>query len=299
MPLLRVDNKAIMPAPRAGYRASTRPAGVVLWTLLHPTRQGLVGLLLAAGPALLAWNSLVVITLAEIITTLFDPTVGVFLYGITLLVLMVQAVLLWEQPIHGLFLALTFAPLIRILSVSLPLAKFPLIYWYLITSIPLFAAAFVIVKVLGFSPASLGINRKRLLLQIPIAATGLVLGFTEYQILQSQPLSAGLTLQQFWGPALILLVCTGFAEELFFRGVLQKAAIEALGGAGLLYVAILFAVLHIGYNSILDLIFVFAVGLLFGLLVKKTGSIVGVTFAHGLTNILLFLVMPFLWATGH
>jgi uncharacterized protein len=299
MPLLRVDNKAIMPARGAGYRASTRPAGVVLWTLLHPTRQGLVGLLLAAGPALLAWNSLVVITLAEIITTLFDPTAGVFLYGITLLVLMVQAVLLWEQPIHGLFLALTFAPLIRILSVSLPLAKFPLIYWYLITSIPLFAAAFVIVKVLGFSPASLGINRKRLLLQIPIAATGLVLGFTEYQILQSQPLSAGLTLQQFWGPALILLVCTGFAEELFFRGVLQKAAIEALGGAGLLYVAILFAVLHIGYNSILDLIFVFAVGLLFGLLVKKTGSIVGVTFAHGLTNILLFLVMPFLWATGH
>jgi len=299
MSLLSVDNRITLQTPHAGYRESARPVDVVLRKLLHPTRQALVSLFPAAEPALLAWTSLVVITLAEIITTLFDPTAGVLLYGIILLVLMVQAALTWEKPIHGLFLALTFAPLIRILSVSMPLAKFPLIYWYLITSIPLFAAAFVIVKVLGFSWASLGLNRRRLLLQIPIAAVGLVLGFTEYAILRPQPLSAGLTIQQFWGPALILLVCTGFAEELFFRGVLQKAAMEALGGPGLLYVALLFAVLHIGYKSILDLVFVFAVGYLFGWFVKKTGSIVGVTFAHGLTNILLFLVMPFLWATGH
>jgi LysM repeat protein len=39
---------------------------------------------------------------------------------------------------------------------------------------------------------------------------------------------------------------------------------------------------------------VFVVGLLFGWLVARTRSLLGVTLAHGVTNITLYLVMPFL-----
>ena len=60
------------------------------------------------------------------------------------------------------------------------------------------------------------------------------------------------------------------------------------------YVSILFAVLHIGYNSLADILFVFIVGFAFGLIVLRTGSLLGVTIAHGLTNTVLFLVVPFL-----
>ena len=35
------------------------------------------------------------------------------------------------------------------------------------------------------------------------------------------------------------------------------------------------------------------VALLFGFFVARTGSILGVTLSHGLTNIMLFLVIPF------
>ena len=58
--------------------------------------------------------------------------------------------------------------------------------------------------------------------------------------------------------------------------------------------AAFFAVMHIGYASILDVLFVFAVGLLFAWFVDRTNSIFGVTIAHGLTNIGLFLVWPLL-----
>jgi membrane protease YdiL (CAAX protease family) len=36
------------------------------------------------------------------------------------------------------------------------------------------------------------------------------------------------------------------------------------------------------------------VGLFFGWVVQRTRSLLGVTLSHGLTNIVLFLVMPYL-----
>jgi hypothetical protein len=92
--------------------------------------------------------------------------------------------------------------------------------------------------------------------------------------------------------ALSLAIFTGFMEEIIFRGLLQSMAGLALGRWGLLYVALLFGALHIGYLSVADVVFVTAVGVAFGLVVRWSGSILGVTLAHGLTNITLFLVMP-------
>ncbi|MGC8787064.1 MAG: CPBP family intramembrane glutamic endopeptidase, partial [Anaerolineae bacterium] len=119
-------------------------------------------------------------------------------------------------------------------------------------------------------------------------------GYMEYQILHPKPLARAFTWEQLWLPALILMFSTGFSEELIFRGVMQRAA-EALDRFSILYVSAVFAVLHVGYKSLLDVLFVFGVALFFGYVVKKTGNILGVSLAHGLTNIVLFLVAPFLW----
>jgi len=101
------------------------------------------------------------------------------------------------------------------------------------------------------------------------------------------------SLEQVWLPALILLVFTGFLEEYIFRGLMQRAAGAVMARFGLIYVSLLFAVLHIGYRSLADFAFVFCVGLGFSLVAQRTRSIWGVTLAHGLTNITLFLIYPF------
>ncbi|MFC2034405.1 lysostaphin resistance A-like protein [Chloroflexota bacterium] len=93
-------------------------------------------------------------------------------------------------------------------------------------------------------------------------------------------------------PALIFLVVVGFVEELIFRGVLQYAAIDLFGRWGIVYVSLLFAILHMGFLSWIDLIYVFIVALFFGWVVEKTGSLLGVVLAHGITNIMLYLVAP-------
>lgn len=82
-----------------------------------------------------------------------------------------------------------------------------------------------------------------------------------------------------------------------FRGILQFGANHYSGRGGILYIAFIFAVFHLGYKSTLDFFFVFLVSLLFSFGVQKTGSIMGVTIAHGLTNIFLYLMFPFLILT--
>ena len=98
-------------------------------------------------------------------------------------------------------------------------------------------------------------------------------------------------------PALILLVGTGVVEELIFRGILQYTADEVYGSwRGIVFVSVLFAVLHIGHLSVLDVVFVFFVALYFGAAVRWTRSLIGVSIAHGLTNIMLFIVLPLVMA---
>jgi hypothetical protein len=63
-------------------------------------------------------------------------------------------------------------------------------------------------------------------------------------------------------------------------------------------VSAIFSILHLG-NSWHDCLFAAVVGVMYALVVKKTGSIYGVSISHGLINIVLFLVMPYLALSRH
>lgn len=247
----------------------------------------------ALPPLTVLLGYLVAISVAELLTTFTNARAGLMLHGMILAMLILHAALTWDRPIHTVLVTLIFAPLIRMVSLSLPLFPFPLFTWYGIISLPLFVTAALTSRLLGVRWADLGVSLRGLGWQIPIALTGLVLGYVEYRILKPQALVATFTWQAIWLPALILLISTGFFEELVFRGLMQSTAMRVLGRFGLPFIALVFAALHIGYKSLLDVVFVFAVGLFFGWIVLKTRSIVGVTLAHGLTNITLFLIMPF------
>ena len=194
------------------------------------------------------------------------------------------------------YLTLTLAPLIRILSLSLPLAVFPLTYWYAVVSFPLLVGAVVVARINGYRRKELGLGwgNKNLLFHLLFGLTGLLLGLAEYFILHPHPLVPVLSLPDIFLPALILLVCTGFTEELIFRGIMQKAAGDLLGQkTALVLVSFIFAALHITHLSAVDVVFVFVVAVFFSAVVRRTGSLIGVTLAHGLTNIALYLILPF------
>ncbi|MFC2014419.1 lysostaphin resistance A-like protein [Chloroflexota bacterium] len=236
------------------------------------------------------------IILAEVITVAVGPVLGIICHIILLGSLLLNSALTSEQNYQQLLLSLALVPLIRILSLSMPLADIPQVLWYPIIYVPLMIAAFQVIRILGFSLDQIGFNFRRIYIQLAMALTGFLFGIIEYFILAEEAEITGLVLKETWLlSAFLLIVTTGFVEELIFRSVLQRTATQIFGNWGIVYVSLIFAFVHLIHYSLLDIGFVFVIAMFFGWVVKKTGSLVGVTLSHGVANIVLFLVAPLLF----
>ncbi len=238
---------------------------------------------------------LLAITLAELVTVITQTLVlwGIISYAVILAALILHSALAKDSTYRQFLLSMALVPLVRILSLSLPLVNIPRLWWEPIIYLPLLVAAVQVVRLLGWRLGEVGLNIKMPLVQIAVMLSGFGLGIIEYFILKPEARIAELTISELWFPAIILLLTTGLVEEFIFRGVMQRAALQRFGGWGIVYVSLLFAILHMGFLSWLDGVFVFVVALFFGWVVNKTGSLFGVTLSHGITNIMLFLVVPF------
>ena len=149
-------------------------------------------------------------------------------------------------------------PMIRIVGLSIPLMQVQPFYWFPVIAVPLFAASYTIMKSQGLTRSHIGLIWGNKKVQLLIALTGIFLGTMEYMILQPKPLIATLNPTTLIIASIILTISTGLAEELLFRGIIQKNAENVYGTIiGLFYTALLFTALHIGWDSFYDLIFVF------------------------------------------
>lgn len=250
--------------------------------------------LAAIPPIALLWGYLGLITLAEVLVAIWNPSLGMLAHTIILVLLTIHGALGRQQTFRRLALALTLAPLTRLLSLGMPLKDIPQLAWYPIIAVPLMIATWLVVRQLRVPRAALGLRAGNPLLQLMLVGCGMMLGYAEYLILKPPTLIGTFSWNTFAIAALTLTVSTGFVEEIIFRGVLQAVALPALGRWALVYVSLLFAALHIGYLSLTDVLFVFSVGLLFAYTAHWGGSIVGVSLAHGLTNVTMFLIVPYI-----
>jgi membrane protease YdiL (CAAX protease family) len=241
----------------------------------------------------------IVIALESVTGLVTASIIGITFHIVILLIVIIDAALINNYYHERFVISLSMIPLIRIISLSMPLADITILWQYAIIYIPLLAAVIVLANILDYRFQETGVKFGFPPLQLVVALTGLGFGVVEYLILKPEAMVTDLTLQAVWLPALVLLLTTGMVEEFIFRGVLQRSAIEVFGGRGIVYISYLFAVLHIGWTQMesqfaaYEVAFVFVVALFFGWVVKKTGSLLGVALSHGLTNIILFIVAPF------
>jgi uncharacterized protein len=239
-----------------------------------------------------AYGYLGLVAIAELLIIYVSPQVGMLLDAVLLIALIVHGSMSRFAAERRLLLALTLAPLTRLLSLSLLLPSIPRLAWYSIVSLPLSIATVLLIRYLRLSRAQLGLRFDNLPLQLMVMCAGLGLGALEYLILSPEPLVGSLSWRDLFVAVLTLMIFTGLVEELIFRGLLQAVALPALQRSALIYVSLLFAVLHVGNLSLVDVCFAFGVGLLFAYVVRWSGSILGVSLAHGLTNVTLFLIIP-------
>jgi membrane protease YdiL (CAAX protease family) len=245
---------------------------------------------------------LLLIIAAELVTAYAAEHGGVFArYGIVFHGLILFALLIHSARIvkvdpefSQLLLVLVLAPLIRILSIAMPVAQFNYIAWFSIISIPIYLTIFTCVYLQQLSPRDLGLAlpvKKHLPLEFGIILLAIPFGVMEYYILKPG-LLVELRLTALAVPVLIMVVCTGFLEELAFRGLMQYHATRTMGFTGIIFISVLFGVLHIGNLTVLDVLLAGGIGFIFSLVVRKTGSLYGVSISHGVINVTLFLIAP-------
>jgi len=243
---------------------------------------------------ILAVGYVLALILAEVTVTYVNKETGMVIEFLILMALLINSSLNVSYNYSVMLRSMMALPMIRIIGLSIPLMQIPTLYWFPIIAIPLFAASYTIMKNQGLTRQHIGLIWGNKKVQFLIAITGILFGITEYIILQPKPLISVLNPVNLVFASIILIISTGLAEELIFRGIIQKNAENVFGVIlGLLYTAILFTALHIGWNNFYDLLFVFGVALFYGYTFQKTRSIVGITLSHGISNSFLFLIVPF------
>lgn len=229
--------------------------------------------------------------------------------SLALLGLILDAFLVFSLPVEAAFLlprderlaaflgALVLPPLLRIVTLSVPSAPFTRAQWLAIVAVPLLLAAAAVMRAEKLKPRDvfLGVGRRHLLaLNIAFAILGAALGFAEFRIFPPEALIPSSSSEFLIIGGIGLFLATGLAEELIYRGILLRTATSLLGrGGAVLFTALVFALLHVGFQSLPDLGFAFAVGLLFGVVVLFTQSLWGVIGAHTIANVVYFLILPF------
>ncbi|TLZ56109.1 MAG: CPBP family intramembrane metalloprotease [Methanobacteriota archaeon] len=237
----------------------------------------------------------------------FQP-IGLAMHILLVFTLMFASVFLQtkDTPLASLLVAVSLGSLVRVFSLAVPRFNFiatpetdPLntIPWLALVSVPLLVSVAAVAYVQGLRPRDLGLVIRRwneVPLQLAVAMTGIPLGLLEFAILRPPKWIPQETIVALLGGGLVIFLATGLSEELIFRGILLKRAVEALNDRdGLLYVTLIFASLHIFFLNGLDLVFVFAVGLFYGFVVLQTKNLWGVILSHSLGNVILYLVAPF------
>jgi uncharacterized protein len=198
-----------------------------------------------------------------------------------------------SHPLPRALPALALLPLLRILSVTMPVRVLPQISWYALIGVPLLLGVVITARVLDLSASGLVLRVQGWWPWQPlIALSGLPLAVIALALMQPEPLIARTDVGV--GPvlvsALILLIFVGCTEELVFRGVLQHVAVDVFGRAGLVWSSALFAFMYLGSLSPSYVLFMLLVGLFFAWCVDRTGSLWGVAAAHGVFISLMLLI---------
>lgn len=253
------------------------------------------------------------IVAAEILISIPDPTDPTVFpyqqYGLVVHIFLVFSLLFTavyiqdkDAELSVFLVAMSLAPLIRIFSLSMPrfwgTSPTDTLPWLAVVGIPLLTAAAAVAYVQQLPPWLLGLDVrswKSLWTQVGLGLTGLPLGFLEYAILREAAWVHADSVTEVLYGGIIIFFATGLAEEIIFRGILLRRAMELLGTrTGIVFVTLVFSAMHIFFRNAYDLTFVFFVGLLYALFVVKTKNLWGAIMSHTLANVILYLIAPFL-----
>lgn len=248
----------------------------------------------------------VLIGIAEAFFFMKDLEIPLAIHGLNLMYCILAPFLLNIPP--GIFQAFSLVSLLRMMNIGMPVFFDMTIYWLPFIYAPVIVVVFMI-AMYGFSDGGLSLrglielargrirdaNAKTILLYITVGiGLGALLGFIEYQVLGPEKLIPDITLGSLLILGIVMFAFVGLGEELVFRYLLQDRFKRVMGTASaILLASFIFTLMHSGYSQLFYLVYVFFIGLIFGISYERTRSLLFVTILHGAINFFLFSVFPY------
>jgi membrane protease YdiL (CAAX protease family) len=215
----------------------------------------------------------------------------ILLMGLSLYVTLIR-----DKEIHKTYQALMLPPLLRLVSLSMPIffdiTLYSFIYIYATLAAPVVIVAFY----QQLTREELGITLRRIWLYFPLSVLiGAGLGVGEYMVIQPDHLIPDLSPLGLLKLTVVMVFFVGLVEEVIFRSVLQTRLNKIFGaGGGILLSSMLFGVMHSGYGTFYELLYMSFVGVVIGYIFYKTRSLPLIVMIQGFVNVFLYGVIPFL-----
>lgn len=223
---------------------------------------------------------------------------GYFQYALLTYLLTLLACLpgfFWSDDVSKILRALALVPVFRFVNVGMPVFVQPTLLWLPIVYGPLLPGLYLFGRHHPSVSLSVFGRPRRFVLLLPIGFTlALFFAVFEYSVLRPEALIPLWNPQNLLVLSVVMLLFVALAEELLFRGILQRTFEDGFGTIpGLLLASVLFGVMHAGHNLLPEIGYAAGIGLMLGLLYDWTDSLALVTIVHGTGNVFLFALFPF------
>lgn len=200
---------------------------------------------------------------------------------IAVFVFLATAYLAWrKEPERDLMLALAVLPLVQLLSLALPTRLVPTLQWFVMIGVPTYLLLVMASYRLHLRPNEIGLRLTRWQPQARVVLFGAALAIPGYIILRPAPLVADPTPLNVATAVVIVAVFGGFLEEGLFRGVIQSVAERSVARNSIAVSSFATGLLYAGTLDLRYMVYAVLVGIAFGTVVRRTGSLVGVAGGH-------------------
>jgi membrane protease YdiL (CAAX protease family) len=232
------------------------------------------------------------LVLSEAVTLALGPTVGLLAQALVLSALLGLSMRQGPGPHQRLTLALALLPLVRILSLALPAAIIPIVFWYLEIGLAAFEAILLVMRRLDLAFRDLGVRRAPVGEIVSVGVVGAVLALPAYLIVGPIDLGQGGGFVGFAVASAVVIVFVGVLEELLFRGLIQSAGTQLLSRGGVLLSVSATALMYSASLNPRYVVFATLVATFFGIVARRSGSIAAPVAGHAALAWVQFVVLP-------
>jgi CAAX amino terminal protease family. len=236
------------------------------------------------------------ITFAEILIYFGKVSEALWIHTITLMGLSLSTKFIKNEDSYKTYQALMLLPLLRLVNLSMPVFFDTALYSFILIYTTMAILLAITITYQQLTSKDIGITFKRMWLYLPFSVLiSLALALGEYMIIKPGYLISDLSPLNILKLTVIMVFFVGLIEEVIFRSILQTRLNMIFGErGGILLSSILFGLMHFGYQTFYEVLYVSFVGAILGYLFYKTRSLPLIALIHGFTNVFLFGVIPHL-----